>query len=333
MESYAGLAGWAILPSFVTNVIQSIWYSFKYPVNSAAKPAAGTPKYRRHYNRIYCAVVLAYLAYTIIEVDRSTPINAYDMLDLDFHHFSPKQLRTNFRKASLMYHPDKVGQQGAETFVSIRASHEILVDPVTRSAYDRFGPHMLSCSGCKTTKDFVNNGLTSFYTFYFGSGIVLVIMSVLGKGQFARYWRFIVLFGMAALELSMILRPTPIRILSFIMPHRVTFEQVAILHQVFISTFIAISQIGPILVPSNESERGSVKDLLARLEMLTVLSNTESVAQMQGVFDVFRGDEECMTQLKRQMGIMALDSRLAQDQLMNDARSNVQRRLHQKKAV
>lgn len=117
MESYAGLAGWAILPSFVTNVIQSIWYSIKYPVNSGAKPAANTPKYRRHYNRIYCAVVLLYLAYTILEVDRSTPTNCYDMLDLGFHSFSPKQLRTNFRKASLMYHPDKVGQQGAGKWI------------------------------------------------------------------------------------------------------------------------------------------------------------------------------------------------------------------------
>lgn len=167
-----------------------------------------------------------------------------------------------------------------ETFVSVRAAHEILVDPVTRMAYDRFGPSMLSCQGCKTNKDYINNGLSSYYTFYLGSGVVLVIMSVLGKGQFARYWRFIVLFGMAALELAMILRPTPITLLSWIMPHRVTFEQVTILHQVFISTFIAISQIGPILVPSKENERGSMKDLLARLEMLTVMSSKLSHASV-----------------------------------------------------
>jgi len=147
-------------------------------------------------------------------------------------------------------------------------------------AYDRFGPSMLSCQGCKTNKDYINNGLSSYYTFYLGSGVVLVIMSVLGKGQFARYWRFIVLFGMAALELAMILRPTPITLLSWIMPHRVTFEQVTILHQVFISTFIAISQIGPILVPSKENERGSMKDLLARLEMLTVMSSKLSYASV-----------------------------------------------------
>ncbi|KAF9956173.1 hypothetical protein BGZ72_002954 [Mortierella alpina] len=333
MESYMGLAGWAFLPSFVTNVVQTIWYSFKYPVNSAAKPAANTPKYRRHHNRIYCAVVLAYLAYTIVEVDRATPINCYDLLDLDFHHFSQRQLKTNFRKASLMYHPDKVGHNGAETFVMIRAAHEVLSDPVAKTAYDRFGPDVVACSTCKTVKDHINRGLSSFYTFYVGSGVVLILMSVLGKGQFGRYWRFIVLFGMAALELAMVTRSEPLFILSWLLPHRVTFEQVAILHQIFISTFIAISQIGPILVPSKEQERGNVKDLIHRLELLTAISNAESIGQLQSVFDVFRGDAECMTQLKRQMGVMALDSRLTQDQLLNETRNSIQRRLLQRKTA
>ncbi|KAK3810411.1 MAG: hypothetical protein JOS17DRAFT_764214 [Linnemannia elongata] len=333
MENYVGLAGWAFLPSFVTNVIQSIWYAIKYPVNSAAKPASNTPKYRRHYNRIYCGVVLAYLAYTIAEVDRALPTNAYDYLDLSFHNFSQKQLRTNFRKASLLYHPDKVGQVGQDTFVRIRAAHEILSDPVLKIAYDRFGPDVVICSTCKTNRDFVNNGLTSYYPFYFGSGLVLSLMSVVGKGQFGRYWRFVVLFSMAALELIMVTRPEPLWILSWIMPNRVTFEQVIILHQIFVSSFIAISQIGPILVPSKEQEKSNTKELIDRLELLTAISNAESIGQLQSVFDVFRGDEECMTQLKRQMGMMALDSRLTQDQLLNETRNAVQRRLWQRKTA
>ncbi|KAF8958296.1 hypothetical protein BGZ46_001999 [Entomortierella lignicola] len=331
MDSYVGLAGWAFLPSFVTNVLQSIWYSFKYPVNSAAKPAPNTPKYRRHYNRIYCAVVLGYLAYTILEVDRATPINCYDLLDLNFHSFSQKQLRTSFRKASLMYHPDKVGQASAETFVRIRAAHEVLSDPVLKQAYDRFGPQVVTCTTCKTNRDHIMQGLSSFYTFYLGSGVVLVLMSVLGKGQFGRYWRFIVLFGMGALELAMITRSEPITLMSWLLPHRVTFEQVAILHQIFISTFIAISQIGPILVPSKEQEKSNTKELIDRLELLTAISNAESIGQLQSVFDVFRGDEECMAQLKKQMNMMALDSRLSQDQMLNETRSAVQKRLIQRK--
>ncbi|KAF9113643.1 hypothetical protein BGX27_001118 [Mortierella sp. AM989] len=331
MEAYIGLAGWAFLPAIVTNVLQSIWYSYKYPVNSSAKPAPNTVKYRRHYNRIYCAVVLAYLAYTVVEVDRATPTNCYDLLDLNFRSFSQKQLRTNFRKASLMYHPDKVGQAGAETFVRIRASNDVLSDPVIKLAYDRFGPDIVTCTTCKTNRDYIMRGLSSFYQFYLGTGIVLVLMSVLGKGQFGRYWRFIVLFGMGALELAMITRSEPITLISWILPHRVTFEQVAILHQIFVSTFIAISQIGPILVPSKEQEKSNAKDLIDRLEILTAISNAESIGQLQSVFDVFRGDDASMKQLKQQMSVMALDARIIQDQMLNETRSAAQRRLAQRK--
>ncbi|KAG0057244.1 hypothetical protein BGZ83_000657 [Gryganskiella cystojenkinii] len=333
MESYTGLAGWAFLPSFVTNIIQSIWYSIKYPVNSGAKPAPNTPKYRRHYNRIYCGVVLGYLLYTILEVDRSTPTNAYDLLDLNFHSFSQKQLRTNFRRTSLVYHPDKVGEAGAATFVRIRAAHDILSNPVAKVAYDKFGPDVVTCTTCKTLKDHIYRGLSSLYTYYIGTGVVLILMSVLGKGQFGRYWRFIVLAGMAALELAMVTRPEPLMFLSWIFPHRVTFEQRAILHQVFVSTFIAISQIGPILVPSKEQEKSNVKELIQRLELLTAISNAESIGQLQGTFEVYRGDEESMALLKRQMGMMALDARLTQDQLLNEARMAVQSRLLQRKTA
>ncbi|KAF9438452.1 hypothetical protein BGZ76_007845 [Entomortierella beljakovae] len=250
---------------------------------------------------------------------------------MNFKSFSPMNLRTNFRKASRMYHPDKVGQAGEETFIRIRAAHEILSDPILKVAYDRFGPDMLSCTACRTDRDYTVRGISSFYTFYFGTGVVLVLMSVLGKGQFGRYWRFIVLFGMAALELAMVTRLEPVTLMSWIMPHRVTFEQVAILHQIFISTFIAISQIGPILVPSKEQEKSNTKELIDRLELLTAISNAESIGQLQSVFDVFRGDEECMSQLKQRMGMMALDSRLIQDQQLNESRISAQRRLAQRK--
>lgn len=158
----------------------------------------------------------------------------------------------------------------AETFVQIRAAHEVLSDSVAKQAYDRFGPDIVSCTTCKTLRDHVTRGISSYYSFYLSTGVFLILMSLVGKGQFGRYWRFLVLFGMAALELAMVTRSEPIWLLSWIMPHRVTFEQISILHQIFISTFIAISQVGPILIPSKE--RGNVKDLVQRLEHLTAVS-------------------------------------------------------------
>lgn len=247
-----------------------------------------------------------------------------------------------------------------ETFVRIRAAHEVLSDPIAKQSYDRFGPTSVTCTTCKTVRDHVVRGLSSYYTFYLSTGVILVLMSVLGKGQFGRYWRFIVLFGMAALELAMVTRSEPVWLLSWIMPHRVTFEQIAILHQIFVSTFIAISQIGPILVPSKEQEKTNVKDLVHRLELLTAMSSKlclacscysilfghviqliflgtyhqldgESIDELQKAFDVFRGDEESMTLLKNQMGKMALDSRLMQDKLLNEARNAAHVRLVQRK--
>jgi hypothetical protein len=161
-----------------------------------------------------------------------------------------------------------------ETFVRIRAAHDVLSNPVAKIAYDRFGPDIITCTTCKTLRDYIYRGLSSMYMYYLGTGIVLILMSFLGKGQFGRYWRFVVLAGMAGLELAMVTRTEPLILLSWIMPHRVTFEQRAILHQVFVSAFIAISQIGPILVPSKEQEKGNVKDLIQRLELLTAVSRT-----------------------------------------------------------
>ena len=61
--------------------------------------------------------------------------------------------------------------------------------------------------------------------------------------------------------------------------------------------------------------------------------DAESIQQLHGTFEVFRGDEESMGLLKRQMGTMALDARLTQDQLLNETRQTVQRRLLQRKAA
>lgn len=48
--------------------------------------------------------------------------------------------------------------------------------------------------------------LSTFVGFYLGIGVFLFILNILGKGQFGRYWRFVALFGLAALEASMILQ-------------------------------------------------------------------------------------------------------------------------------
>lgn len=53
-----------------------------------------------------------------------------------------------------------------------------------------------------------------------------------------------------------------------------------------------------------------------------------SVEQLQGSFDVFRDDAECMTQLRRQMSCVLTDSLIAASQpVFDDARMTVYNRI------
>ncbi len=112
-ETFAGIVGWMFVPSFVTNILHTLWYSYRYSTKTAAIPPRGSPKHTRDRNFILCGVILFYLLYLIRSVDRALEPSHYEILDLGFHSFTQKQLKTNFRKASLQHHPDKVGDAGA----------------------------------------------------------------------------------------------------------------------------------------------------------------------------------------------------------------------------
>lgn len=107
-ETLARLVGWTIVPSFATYLLQTIWYKLR----SQTAPRKGSTTYTLHSNRIFCALVLYYLVHLIIDVCQSLKPTYYDALDLQFHGFSHKQLKRNFRRASMQFHPDKVGLAG-----------------------------------------------------------------------------------------------------------------------------------------------------------------------------------------------------------------------------
>ncbi|KAG0254250.1 hypothetical protein BG011_005875 [Mortierella polycephala] len=147
----------------------------------------------------------------------------YDTLGLGFHTFTQKQLKTNFRKASLQYHPDKVGQAGADKYIGIRMAHEVLVDPVMRQAYDRFGPLVLGCTECTTARDYIEYKLNEMSDFYVMSFTILALMDLTGKCMYGRYWKLLLLIVMGGLELSMVQSRDPNVALSRLMPNRATF--------------------------------------------------------------------------------------------------------------
>jgi len=60
-----------------------------------------------------------------------------------------------------------------------------------------------------------------------------------------------------------------------------------------------------------------------------------SIGQLQETFDAYRNDESAMKLLKNQMGKLALDVQLMQDQQLNEARNEAhgRLRLRQRKAT
>lgn len=386
--TWAGsMMGWFLLPKMAASAIQNMWYRTK---DSRTRPTKGSPQYKRHFAWIFAGVIITYLSYTVIQFERALGSNHYDLLELQFSSFTQKQLKTNFRKASLQYHPDKIGDAGAgkwmkrsiafrsmntvvretsvantmfaylskkDIFVKIRAAHEVLVDPVLRVAYDRFGPGITACQTCKTTKDYVQYGTNDFRAFYCGSYALFFLLGMVGKAGYGRYWRYVALTYVAAWEFCMLVGPKQASFVSYVVPHRTTYEQTRIVRQIFVAAFIAINQIGPHFLPSTIEKKVDIKDVIKkaselndqigivplyllhslalgisnsclRLNMFLLFVVASSVEQLQDSFDVFRDDAECMTQLRRQMSGVLADSLIAASQpVFDDARMAVYKRI------
>ncbi|CAG8633496.1 16747_t:CDS:1, partial [Racocetra persica] len=142
------------------------------------------------------------------------------------------------------------------------------------------------------------------------AGLVLFILNVLGKGQFGRFWRFVVFFAIACLEASMILHPNPPFITSLFLSRWVIFEQIIILRQLFITTFIALSQIGPVLFPSDEI---IISPSLVGLETLSKVAATESRNMLRTSFQPFQENITAQKELEKKMENLVVDAFLYQN--------------------
>lgn len=57
-----------------------------------------------------------------------------------------------------------------------------------------------------------------------------------------------------------------------LMPNLVPFEQIAVMHQLYISASVAISQIGPVLFPKGKDKQETSVEHIKRLQTLTEIA-------------------------------------------------------------
>ncbi|KAJ3055573.1 hypothetical protein HK097_010094 [Rhizophlyctis rosea] len=261
--------------------------------------------------------------------------------------FDEKDLKVRYRNLSMMYHPDKLLGASEEEqslhnarYLKIRHAYDVLKDPVLRAAYgsvmstylpltthnfnptpDKFGDSVLSCSHCRTFRDHLFNFSSSYITFYTGSALFLIVLSILGKVEYGRYWRFVGMVGMAALEGKMLMQdsdPT-----AFLVPWRSTHERIAMLHQLFVVSSIALSQVGPMLYPEKIK---STKQLVEELDQLTNMQLKDSAEAFRSAFEPFADDPRAAGELQRKMEKLAIDLRLHEDAALQTAAAQARAR-------
>ncbi|KAJ3089146.1 hypothetical protein HK102_007109 [Quaeritorhiza haematococci] len=243
-----------------------------------------------------------------MKVDYNMPANYYNVMGVS-PTATTRELRSKYRALSLQYHPDKVDSVSPEDealYLRIQKANEILKDEVARQAYDKLGDEIHDCTRCTTERDYLMSSLTHFITFYASTAVVLIIMGILGKGDFARYWRFVGLLAMSALEGTILF--TSRDPLPYFFPWRTPSEKITLLHQLFIVTFIALSQVGPIWFPADP--KGNLKQVVQDLDTVYKLLYRESAASFRTAFEPYKDDPKAAGLLQRRMEKLTVDQKL-----------------------
>ncbi|BGP21644.1 chaperone DnaJ [Rhodotorula toruloides] len=306
--------GWSTLPSLLTSALLTVFYrlfpSSRPTVQPRAAPqhvVAANARAQRHYRRVRITLIAAYLAYSVLSIywsqSRGAEQNYYALLGLSrdlVDREGASVVKSQWRRLARVYHPDKVGKEGEAFFVLLRRGVEILEDENKRWAYERFGSGVHEWGDKFVTKrEFLANGSLYagiFWAFAFGS---IAVFTFFRKSE-RRYnfWRYLSLALCLSLEVHLLFRSSPSPTFSFVFPHRLPYQHIALLRQLFISTSMAMSQVGPLLFPdtatpfdgssfdSSETEQYaraiadavSIKPLIERLMRLTAQAELEASA-------------------------------------------------------
>ncbi|GAA5944008.1 hypothetical protein JCM1841_005390 [Sporobolomyces salmonicolor] len=303
---------WTFLPSLFTSILLGAFYRLA-PSSRPTLPANTSPSQlasanavaQKHFRRARIALVAGYLAYSVLSVywaqGSGVSQNYYALLGISrevVERDGASAVKSHWRKLARVYHPDKVGKQGEQRFVELRKGVEVLENEGRRWAYERFGPGVTEWGKLVTNREFLVKGATQAAAFWLFVFLSIAVVTFFRKDERRNnFWRYLSLFLCLALELHLLLRASPSPTFSFFFPSRLTYEHIALLRQLFISSSMAMSQLSPLLFPpsplhlapsgSSEEQQAmaraladadALKPLLQRLAVLTASAEAEGLA-------------------------------------------------------
>ncbi|KAF3939792.1 hypothetical protein ABW19_dt0200633 [Dactylella cylindrospora] len=323
--------GWMFLPNMVTGWIQSFLYRLFIRAGDPIPPT-GSPRYMRDRKYVYSFVIGAYLLFTMYEcwAGITSQPTFYQMLGVPVDA-DDKLIKREFRKATVKYHPDKVGPNMEYIFVQYKTAYDILSDPVKRFAYERLGPAIVLPDWilCKTEYDFIVRAAMTKWPNYAGSLIVLIVLGSLGILEFGKYWRFFALLCMFIFDYASVSRDHMLvstKIIHFFTRRTLLpFEQVALAQQVLFSVFIAISQLAPLFQKARQKQSDNMySEQLDRLMQAASILKTEAKASKDIELAPFmKADGTVDRDLKMQMRDWLVERRIESEPELRDAMGRI----------
>lgn len=201
-------------------------------------------------------------------------------------------------------------------YVHLKQARDVILDPVKRFAYDRFGPEILGrCQTCLTVKEYVDNALVTIATNYGALFVFLVGANALGFLKDGSYWRYLGLLAVATFDIRTAMRPdfppiltkylNPLVSSLHLRPAYLPFQATAIVKKASISLAQFLGLLMPLYRdnpnnpqrPSEDTEEVRHKQL-DRLSAFVAESNKESTRLLELETVPYRENEKAKSELR-----------------------------------
>lgn len=140
-------------------------------------------------------------------------------------------------------------------------------------------------------------GIQNIGVYYLGTGFALVLLSVFGQMQAGKFWRYLVMAGLFAVEIYVMTRPhfpttltnviNPFLVSTGLRPPYLPFQILELLRKIAVTFFIAMAQLGPLI--KNPNSKPSAPDSTVvtaqhvdRLEALSKATDAE-ITRLMGL--------------------------------------------------
>lgn len=325
--------------------MQTIYYGLTIRAGDP-KPARGSPRFLAHRRTIHVLVVAAYLLYTVYEADhelRAAP-SFYQDLGLPVSA-AERDVKSRFRRLAALHHPDKAGSaagpDSAAFFIHLKVASDTLQDAAKRFAYERFayerfGPAVVAWPLCVTVRDFVARGVLQGVLPHYGvAAMAVYLVGLFGYMDFAKFYRWLLLLALCLFELHAVTRPAfppAVRVLNAVVTRLagrqpyLPFQAIALMHKLALTIYIALSQIGPLLVEQARARRRSgpagdkaLLQGLDRLEAVAKQLDADTGRLMDMELAPFKGDPEVASNLQGKMREWLVQNTIRADPLVRDA--------------